>query len=294
MHQGSFVQRLALGTAQFGLAYGINNDQGQPTPAVVQTILAEAATAGINLLDTAAAYGDSELRLGSALAEHPHPFALITKIAAGSPVEVNIQLTASLNRLRQSQVFGVLFHNFEALQKQPIAYAALIEAKAAGKIQHIGVSLYHPWQAEWLLNQQWPIDILQVPFNVLDQRFGPWLPELAKRGIEVYVRSAFLQGLLLRNPSTLPAFFSPLKPKIATLRQLAATAQVPLAASLLLFAAYTPGVARVVIGVDSVANLRENLAAGQYVHASHQLQDSFQSLAEKEDTFILPYTWPPR
>lgn len=294
MQQGSFVQRLALGTAQFGLAYGINNNNGQPTPAVVEAILVEAAAAGITLLDTAAAYGDSELRLGSVLAEHPHSFALITKLAANPPADVTSQLAASLVRLRQDKVWGVLFHNFEALQKQPSAYSALVEAKAAGKIQRIGVSLYYPWQAEWLLNQQWPIDILQVPFNVLDQRFGLWLPELAQRGIEVHVRSAFLQGLLLRNPSVLPPFFAPLQAKIEALNQLAALAQVPLAAALLLFAAYTPGVARVVIGVDSVANLRENLEAAQYVHALAGLQEAFRSLAETEDTFILPYTWPSR
>jgi aryl-alcohol dehydrogenase-like predicted oxidoreductase len=205
-----------------------------------------------------------------------------------------MQLAASLARLRQNKVSGVLFHNFEALQKQPGAYSALVEAQAAGKTQRIGVSLYHPWQAEWLLNQKWPIDILQVPFNVLDQRFGSWLPELAHRGIEVHVRSVFLQGLLLRNPSELPSYFAPLQPKIEALHQLAAIAQIPLAASLLLFATYAPGVARVVIGVDSVANLRENLAAGQYAHASDYLREAFGSLAEKEDTFILPYTWPPR
>lgn len=290
----AFIQRIALGTAQFGLAYGINNRHGKPNSGVVTEILAEAANAGITMLDTAAAYGDSETRLSKALAERAWKFDLITKVGAALPADVAQQLVGSLARLRQESIYAVLFHDFGALQKQPDAYKAFIDAQVAGQVQYIGVSLYHPWQAEWLLDKGWPLDIVQVPFNVLDQRFGPILPALARRGVEVHVRSAFLQGLLLREPTELPPFFAPLKPKLELIRQIAATAHVPLSAALLLFAAYVPGVARAVIGVDSRDNLRDNLAAGQYVHAVNTLQAAFGLLAEKADTYILPYTWPPR
>jgi len=288
-----FAQRLALGTAQFGLAYGLNNTAGQPSATAVAEVLAAAQAAGLTLLDTAAAYGNSEARLGE-LAGKNTAFELITKLPAGPLAQVAQQLAESLKRLRRTQLYGVLFHAFKPLQDEPAAWQALQAARAAGQVARIGVSLYHPPEAEWLLAQGWDVDLVQVPYNVLDQRFATLLPRLAARGVEVHVRSAFLQGLLLRELAALPTFFQPLAPKLTRLRALATEAGVPLPAALLLFAAYAPGVARAVIGVDSVANLHENLAAAQYLSAAEALRPALAALAEPTDTFILPYAWPPR
>ena len=288
-----FAQRLALGTAQFGLAYGLNNEAGQPSAAAVAEVLAAAQAAGLTLLDTAAAYGNSEARLGELLGEQP-AFDLITKLPAGPPTQVAQHLAESLARLRRQRLHGVMFHAFSPLQAEPVAWQALQAARAAGQVARIGVSLYHPHEAEWLLAQGWDLDLVQVPYNVFDQRFAAVLPRLATQGVEVHVRSAFLQGLLLREPATLPTFFQPLAPKLTRLRELAAQAKVPLPAALLLFAAYAPGVARAVVGVDSVANLQENLAAADHLAAAEALRPALLALAEPTDTFILPYTWPPR
>ncbi|RZK63054.1 MAG: aldo/keto reductase [Hymenobacter sp.] len=287
------TQRLALGTAQFGLAYGLNNQAGQPSEPAVAEVLAAAQAAGLTLLDTAAAYGNSEARLGELVGEN-QVFDLITKLPAGPPAQVARHLAEALARLRREQLYGVMFHSFQPLQNEPGAWQALQAARAAGQVQRIGASLYHPPEAEWLLAQGWAIDLVQVPYNVLDQRFAAVLPRLAARGVEVHVRSAFLQGLLLREPAKLPDFFRPLAPKLTRLRALAAAAGVPLPAALLLFAAGAPGVARAVIGVDSVANLRENLAAAAYLDAAEALRPALAELAEPTDTFILPYAWPPR
>jgi aryl-alcohol dehydrogenase-like predicted oxidoreductase len=288
-----FAQRLALGTAQFGLAYGLNNQAGQPSTTAVAEVLAAAQAAGLTLLDTAAAYGNSEARLGE-LAGQNSAFELITKLPAGPPAQVAQHLAESLARLRRPHLYGVMFHAFKPLQEDPAAWQALQAARAAGQVARIGVSLYHPHEAEWLLAEGWDTDLVQVPYNVLDQRFAAVLPQLAARGVEVHVRSAFLQGLLLREPATLPEFFRPLAPKLTQLRTLAAEAGVPLPALLLLFAAYAPGVARAVIGVDTAANLHENLAAAQYAATAEKLRPALTELAEPTDTFILPYAWPPR
>jgi aryl-alcohol dehydrogenase-like predicted oxidoreductase len=287
------TERLALGTAQFGLAYGLNNQAGQPSAAAVAEVLAAAQVAGLTLLDTAAAYGNSEARLGELVGDNA-AFELITKLPAGPPAQVAQHLTESLGRLRREQLYGVLFHAFKPLQEETAAWQALQAARAAGQVQRIGVSLYHPHEAEWLLAEGLDVDLVQVPYNVFDQRFAAVVPQLAAQGVEVHVRSAFLQGLLLREPTALPEFFWPLAPKLTRLRALAAEAGVPLPAALLLFAAYAPGVARAVIGVDSVANLNENLAAAQYLEAAETLRSALAELAESTDTFILPYAWPPR
>ena len=292
-----FVGRLALGTVQFGLDYGINNTAGRPTDATVEAILETAQAAGLTLLDTAAAYGDSESRLGTWLSQPGHeapPLQLVTKLAAAPAPQVRQQLQESLARLRQARLYGVLFHDFTAFRQHGSAWQALQEARAEGLVQRIGVSLYHPQEAEWLLAQGQDIDLVQLPFNVLDQRFGSILPQLQQRGVEVHVRSAFLQGLLLREPGALPDFFAPLAPKLARLRTLAGQAAIPLPALLLLFAAFAPGVSRAVIGVDTADNLRTNLAAADFVQAAEQLRPALQQLAEKTTDFILPYAWPPR
>jgi len=275
------------------LAYGINNEAGQPTPTAVAEVLAAARAAGLTLLDTAAAYGNSEARLGELLRDNSG-FEIITKVGAGPPALVAQYWAESLARLRREQLYGVLFHAFGPLQAEPAAWQALEAARSAGQVARIGVSLYHPHEAEWLLAEGWDLDVVQVPYNVLDQRFAKVLPRLAARGVEVHVRSAFLQGLLLRDPTVLPPFFHPLAPKITQLRALAAEAGIPLPAALLLFAAYAPGVVRAVIGVDSVENLHENLAAAAYVGAAESLRPALDELAELTDTFILPYAWPPR
>lgn len=289
------ASRLALGTAQFGLDYGINNTAGRPDDTTVDAILRTAHGAGLALIDTAAAYGDSESRLGSWLdGKGTALFQIVTKVAAGTAEQVQQRLRDSLARLRQPSVYGVLFHQFSSFRENPDAWAALRAAQAVGLVQRIGVSLYHPQEAEWLLAHQPDVSLVQVPFNVLDQRFARLLPKLQQRGVEVHVRSAFLQGLLLREAAALPAFFAPLAPKITRLRALAQEAEVPLAALLLLFAASAPGVSRAVIGVDTPANLCDNLAAAAYAEQAEQLRPELQQIAEETTEFILPYTWPPR
>ncbi|WP_426059998.1 aldo/keto reductase [Hymenobacter sp. B1770] len=292
-----FIGRLALGTAQFGLAYGINNTAGRPDDATVEAILQLAQAAGVDLLDTAAAYGDSESRLGAWLgapSREPAAFRVVTKLAAGPAAQVRQQLQESQARLGQSHLYGVLFHQFAAFRQHPDSWLALQEARATGSVQRIGLSLYHPQEAEWLLAELPDVDLVQVPFNVLDQRFGALLPELQQRGVEVHVRSAFLQGLLLREPATLPPFFVPLADRITRLHVLAAEAGMPLTSLLLLFAALAPGVSRVVIGVDTPANLRDNLAAASHVAQAEALRSELLLLAEKTTDYILPYAWPPR
>ena len=288
-----FRRKLALGTAQLGLAYGINNTQGRPNDQTVAAVLTEARAAGISLLDTAAAYGDSEARLGQWLSGHANNFAVVTKVAAAAPAVVRAAVLACLERLRLPSVYGVLFHDFTALQQQPAAWQGLQDSRTAGLTERIGISLYHPWQAQWLLNRRrWNLDLVQLPYNVLDQRFAELLPALAARGVEVHVRSAFLQGLLLRPLAALPTYFEALRPKLTRLRALTTAAGIPLEAALLLFAATAPGVARVVIGVDTAADLRANVAAEQHLAAFLPLRPALAELAETAEELLLPYRWP--
>lgn len=294
MTECEFAKRLVLGTAQFGLAYGINNTTGQPPLDQVAAILREARAAGVAVLDTAAAYGDAEARLGQLLPEAASAdVQLITKINITPPDQIRPQIEAGLARLGRTAVHGVLLHNAGvAGTVTPLIWRALQSAQRDGLVARIGISCYSTVHLEEVLAQGLEPEIVQLPVNVLDSRRAWQLAHFAERGIAFHARSAFLQGLLLREPGTLPKFFRPLDVKLRRLRELAATAGVPLPALLLLFVAQTPGVARVVIGVDSVANLHDNLRAAAHWDAALNLRPQLARLAEPDDTFLLPYNWP--
>lgn len=294
MTEREFAERLVLGTAQFGLAYGINNTTGQPPLAQVADILREARAAGVNVLDTAAAYGDAEVRLGQLLpAAESGDVQLITKINITEPAQIRPQIEAGLARLGRPSVHGILLHNAGVAGKvTPPIWRELQRAQRDGLVTRIGISCYSTGHLEEVLAEGLTPEIVQLPVNVLDSRRAWQLAHFAERGVEFHARSAFLQGLLLREPGTLPKFFRPLDVKLRRLRELAAEVGAPLPALLLLFVAQTPGVARVVVGVDSVANLHDNLRAAQHWDAVQQIRPQLARLAEPDDTFLLPYQWP--
>lgn len=191
------MTKLALGTVQFGMNYGISNTRGQVSAAEIERILTFCRTRGICTLDTAQGYGDSENVLG----QHDlSSFNIVTKLMG------NAELEKSLAKLNVSSVYALMFHRenevtdtawrkFESWKKQKLA-------------KKIGVSVYSPDKLLRII-QNYPVDIVQIPLNLLDQRFIPLLPELKNKNIEIHVRSVFLQGLLLMTDC--PAQFDSIK-----------------------------------------------------------------------------------
>lgn len=256
--------RLALGTVQFGLTYGIANESGQVSAAEAARILEVARAAGVDTLDTAIAYGDSEARLGEigvggwrVVTKLPPVPREVTDIGGW----VDDEVRGSLRRLRVSRLTGLLLHRAADLSERDGLHAALVRARERGQVEKVGVSIYGPEELDRLARIA--LDLVQAPFNVLDRRLATsgWLRRLHDAGVEVHTRSAFLQGLLLMPAEKRPRYFDRWAPLWrrwdAWLRASGFTA---LEASLA-FALATPGVARVVVGVDSATQLREILAA---------------------------------
>jgi aryl-alcohol dehydrogenase-like predicted oxidoreductase len=212
-----------LGTAQFGLAYGISNDRGQVPRSEVESILEAAANSGCNILDTAAVYGDSEQVLGDCYST-PR-FRVVTKTAQfrtsviGAEAAATLRATFenSLSRLRLERVHGLLIHYADDLLASggDRLWREMERLRAEGSVSRIGASLYDGAQLDRLL-ERFPFGIVQVPLNVLDQRLvrSGRLADLRQRGIEVHVRSPFLQGILLMAPADLPAWFAPIRPLV--------------------------------------------------------------------------------
>lgn len=195
--------KIALGTAQFGLDYGVTNSGGQLSDDACLEILTFAEASGITKLDTAVAYGESEDKLGSFLLSQN--FTVISKIpelSCADPLLIQQYVKSSLKKLKRKSLEAVLFHSEKNLLggNADYYYEQLTLLKTKGLVNKVGVSFYTVEAAEIILSK-YDIDLIQIPANILDRRFEKrGILRLAKsKGVEVHVRSIFLQGLLATN-----------------------------------------------------------------------------------------------
>ncbi|NIJ63639.1 hypothetical protein FHR20_000570 [Sphingomonas leidyi] len=283
--------KLALGTVQFGLDYGITGN-GQVSPAEVRRILAQARASGIHALDTAIAYGTSEAVLGDAGVDG---WSIITKLPPGLAGSENPdawvarELEGALARLRVEHVAGLLLHRPEQLldANGPALAAAMRKVKASGRVGRIGISIYSPEE----LDRIWPVlrpDIVQCPYSLLDRRIetSGWLARLAGAGIEVHARSLFLQGLLLADAEALPPYFAKWKPLFTRLGQWTAQQRTSQLAACLRFVLGNPAIACGVVGVETASQLHEIVDA-----AEGELPPLPADLATDDPDLLLPGRW---
>ena len=263
------MSKLALGTVQFGVAYGITNVAGKVPPEEVTKILAHARAAGVSILDTAAGYGDSEAVLGAAgiddwqvitkLAEVPHDCANID-------AWVHDEVGQSLERLGSSRVHGLLLHRPNQLNSEigQDIWQALLRQKRLGRADHIGYSIYDPDELDTLYIR-YPAEIVQAPFNILDRRLARsgWLARLAVDGVDVHVRSAFLQGLLLMAPADRPSWTRAYATTLEAFDRWVISIACERHIACLAYCLSQPEISHVVIGVQDVAQLEAALAVTQ-------------------------------
>lgn len=287
MHHSLSSMKLGLGTVQFGVNYGINNSLGKPGISAIKDIINCAIRHGISLIDTAADYGDSEDVLGKSLPSD-YSFQIVTKTS--QKISLTDSVSTSLKRMKVEQLYGVLIHDFSQFKSNPRVWNDLLELKFKGVIRKIGFSLYHPQELDILHDENITFDILQIPYNVFDQRFEPYFNTLIKTGTEVHIRSVFLQGLVFKNPDILPPFFSPIQAKLKEIRSLSKASGQSIQSLCLNFVYCNDLVDKVIIGVDSVANLESNLAALKDNFSISQFE-ILRGLKENNEQMILPYNW---
>ncbi|TGL99212.1 aldo/keto reductase [Leptospira jelokensis] len=206
--------RIALGTVQFGLPYGISNTSGQVSTEEVAKIVSYAREIGITTLDTARDYGTSESVLGKTGVSD---LRIISKISRPTNVSVNLKdwvidsVNKSLDNLGIDSLYSLMLHRPEILVESGAdqIYDALVELKTKGLIKKIGISIYSPTDLEKIIHK-YKIDLIQSPFNVLDRSLfsSGWLDKLSTFGVEIHVRSAFMQGLLLFSKEMRPHKFN--------------------------------------------------------------------------------------
>lgn len=286
--------RLALGTVQFGLPYGIANVSGRVSIVEGKRILDLARQAGIDTLDTAIAYGGSEEALGRIGIPDLRVVSKLPAMPEGVGdvgAWVSSELNASLKRLNVDKLDGLLLHRPSQLfepQGQALL-SALQEAKAAGYVRKIGVAVYGPEEVDALFKLAY-FDIVQAPMNILDRRLvdSGCLLRLKAAGVEVHTRSAFLQGLLLMSSAQRPAKFDRWRRIWHEWSRWLAETEMTALEACLRYALSHAAVDRVLVGVDGEDQLNQILAAIGAEHTLPNLPD-FGEVANNE--LINPALW---
>lgn len=285
---------LALGTVQFGMAYGIANQAGRPDMEVVADILTRARASGIDMLDTAIAYGEAEAVLGRIGVAG---WSVVTKLPPVPNAETDIagwmesQVAGSLSRLGISRLHGLLLHAPAQLHiPRARAIVRAFEGIAAqGFARRVGVSIQHPdTDLPEMLRHMQP-GLIQSPCNLLDDaliRHG-WASRLRAAGCEIHTRSAFLQGLLLMPPDQRPAWATRFAAYWQVWDGWRAHHGLSASAACLRFLRTCPDIDHIVLGVDSVAQLDELLAI-----PATPLPDLPDWTLPVEQDLITPSRWP--
>ncbi len=264
------LNRLALGTVQFGLPYGIANREGQVSLAEAKFMLHLAKASGVNTIDTAIAYGNSEACLGKLGMQGLN---VVTKLPALPENCIDVhswvhkQVYASLTLLGVTKIFGLLLHRPDQLLTSNGAklYQSLKELKKNGLVQKTGISIYSPSELDELI-PKYNFDLVQAPLNLIDQRFfrSGWLHRLKQDGVEIHTRSAFLQGLLLMSRTDIPSKFLPWENLWLKWHSWLANHGISALQASIAFPLSFTEIDRIVVGANSVRQLSEIMSATKW------------------------------
>ena len=261
--------------------YGISNTSNKTPENEVGKILEYALENGITCIDTASAYGSAEEVLGKFNLSN---FRVITKFMPpenkGSIAE---EFEKSQNRLNLTTIEGFLAHRPGFLIENRHAWKKLQTLKAKGKINKIGFSLNHPNELQQLLALNMIPDLVQVPYNFLDNRFKAGMINLKEKGCEIHTRSTFLQGLFFMNPNTLGGHFDSVKKIIVELQE---QYKENLSGALLKFVLQQDFVDVVIMGIENLKQLKQNME-GIYIDQTIDVID-----VQIDEKILSPSLWP--
>lgn len=300
------VSKLGVGTVQFGLDYGVSNQVGQTSLSETLATIELLWDAGVTLFDTAPAYGEAEVRLGEAKALNPDK-ATAMRVVTKCPSVSGLQRSASASgmsvarylahsfeqschRLEQNKLYGLLVHSVQEIYKPGAAqlWEALQGLKEMGLVKKIGVSVYDPANIDQLLRLGVP-DIVQLPFNVMDQRFltNGYLTDLKSLNIEIHSRSVFLQGLLLMPLDRVPPYFNEYKHLLEEWQEAIRSDGITALDGALMFTLQQPMIDYVICGACDRAQWQELIRASQRVDRKITWHEN----ADTELGLINPTQW---
>ncbi len=293
--------RLVLGTAQLGMSYGIANITGQPDQQLTTNIIREAWTSGIHEFDTAQGYGISESVLGNAFSA----LKITEKVRVISKFDPSLDhlnhdvmwntLDASLKALKVAKLYGMLLHHQETMILWEKGLKEICQTFIdSGKVQYLGVSVYSPTAAIKALNSD-GIYLIQLPSNILDRRFeeAGVFETAQEKGKQVYIRSAFLQGLILMSLDKIPDNMGYAKPVLQRLNQLRLETGLTLQEIALGYLKMEMPDARMVLGVEHIFQLKQNLESWGKTYSPALIPKIKTMFTNIDENILNPVLWPP-
>ena len=286
--------KLILGTVQFGLNYGINNIVGKPSKKNIKSILDSAYNNGIQLLDTAEAYGDSQNKIGENHNNSTNKFNVITKFssnAEGFSLNIIERVHNNLKILDVDKLYCYMFHSFDDFENHFENYRKELRLlKKNGIIDNIGVSVYTNNELESVLKFD-EISLVQLPFNLLDNdnKRGDILKKAKVKGIEIHTRSVFLQGLFFKKISELGDKIKPLEPYLRSLNDLC-DKDYKINDLALNYVCNKKNIDRVLIGVDNVFQLKANIVSEKR-NIQKEIFKKIEAIDVKEIELLNPSNW---
>ncbi|MCD9019621.1 aldo/keto reductase [Parachryseolinea silvisoli] len=284
--------KIGLGTVQLGLAYGINNPAGKPAQQEAFAILNEAHRSGITLLDTADAYGDSLDVLGSYIRTHGQKSFVIVNKFIHTGTSLAEKMEAGLSRLGTTHLYGYMYHRFQdyrdgACREELQAY------KKKKVVEKVGVSLYDLHELEQAVGDPF-VDLIQLPVHPFDFSAGKkeLLREAKRQGKEIHVRSVFFQGLFFKDPATLTGNLTVFREPLMELQEVARHHRLDIQTMCLNYALHNASIDKVIIGVDSAAQLQKNMASivAQYPDT---IAAALESIVITTPEVLNPSAWKP-
>jgi aryl-alcohol dehydrogenase-like predicted oxidoreductase len=281
------MAELILGTAQFGLDYGITNSIGQTSDHEIEKVAELSKSFDIRKIDTAKTYGESEDKIGKFF--DSKYFQVISKLKIEQAPTMQ-QIEYQFNRLGYKSIYGLLIH--ETIDPENTIHLKFIDffrkIRDLGLVSKIGISVYNEVELSKSLDVFPDVDIIQVPANIFDLDFinGSLIKDLRQGDVEIHARSIFLQGLLISSPHNLPDRFSGLKSNLLELDEICQRHNISRLQLLLSAIKFNNNVSGAVVGISTSSELRE--IGNSWIKAS---KIEFQLESKAPETLLDPRLW---
>lgn len=272
---GKPISKMTLGTVQLGLPYGIANQVGQPSLEQSFELLDRAVEGGVNVLDTAARYGESEAILGAYLRDRPaakEKLTIVTKFHIDEKSLSFDQLKRSICQSveRSLECLGIesidllLMHDARDFQMNPDGMEKILNGLIqSGQVKVVGASAYQFDEIRPLLECDL-FEAFQLPVNLLDQRYRA-ADETARAAHEkiqsklIFARSIYLQGLFFKKPEEVTGNLTVLRPYVQKVQELAQRLSLTVAQLCMKYVESLPWVDSLVIGAELPEQVADNL-----------------------------------
>ena len=287
------MSKIILGTVQFGLDYGINNNTGKPNHCEVKSIFDYAYNNNINFLDTAEAYGNSHEIIGNYHENSSNKFKVTTKYSSARldlPKNISERINHHLKILNISNLYCYMFHNYDDFKNYfNLFKLELLKLKSIGIIKKIGVSLHNNHHINDVLKNK-EIDLIQLPYNLFDnksKREKVFL-KAKKNGVEIHTRSTFLQGLFFKDLATIGGKIAVLKKYLLELQRLSNKNEINSLA--LNYVCSNANIDGILLGVDNLSQLKKNLTSIND-NKFEDIIENIDSINVKEENLLNPANW---